>query len=710
MTNESEIKACFESEKKEASEAFCLIFSKCLRYSLVFYLFAFVVQSFFGNPSLMHLLIFCVLGVPLTMISNNLSLPTVWTKNGLIGATNLYFLVFAYYVQPQYSGLLLCCSVLFTYNIHANTLLDKPEGFFLLTSHCIVWFFFQSFLISLPDISVLFTLVLTFSVQFFWYSKTFDKEFQNLSLRVNLEANQVNITHLLDAIPEGIVVIDSQDKILMKNTAYQNLFKDTDFSMMNHVQKYHNNMYKINLNIEEDIKLFRLKPENTISFGIIQNRSHFIECTATKIQWNTEPAIVLTFRNISEVLNLEFQVTQVSKTLNILSGVSHELKTPLNFIINQQLEALDAQNENFKMPEHVEKTLKKSLSSSYFLLSLVKDMIDYSYLKINDLALSCTWIDIVQVIEACVKIIHDMHPKCKIILEYPSLNKPTVYTDCSKVRQIILALISIAIGLNNNAEVAIQVNDNDENTELIITFNAFNNFFKDPPSTLTDLKNNFKLKVSKKIIKVLTNSDLYIKVMRPDSIKFRVSFPHHTFEDLEDTECIVPEEGAIIAPYSRSNLLKPLLRKLVDILIVDDIELNLSILRKLIKNLEDKCKCPLVHTRYKVHSASSGKEALYLIKHLEELESGYKMVLMDCFMPEIDGWEATKAIRSMFENKEIQFLPYIIAYSAYDSNEAIKRNEESGMSGRISKPCYQDELCRELHKWLSQPVRKCNKL
>ena len=246
--------------------------------------------------------------------------------------------------------------------------------------------------------------------------------------------------------------------------------------------------------------------------------------------------------------------------------------------------------------------------------------------------------------------------------------------------------------------------DRKSDLEMHIIFNSFKNYCKDPQSTLKDLKSSFKFKVSKRIIKELSGKELEIKVLQTKSIEFIISFPRNLSTHHEELIADVPDEGPIVLPYSQIHC-QTHTKGLVDILIVDDIELNLTILAKIIKSLETSCKCSRMHRKFEVHSAKSGKEALYLISQLEECGSGYRLVLMDCFMPELDGWETSKLINRMFKQKEIQVLPYIIAYSAFDSSDDAKKCEEAGMCGRISKPCYHEHLCQEIHKWVSNPVR-----
>lgn len=101
-----------------------------------------------------------------------------------------------------------------------------------------------------------------------------------------------------------------------------------------------------------------------------------------------------------------------------------------------------------------------------------------------------------------------------------------------------------------------------------------------------------------------------------------------------------------------------------------------------------------------------------LIRNQNTLDGGYRIVFMDCMMPEVDGWEASTEIRRLYDQNCIKILPYIIAYSAFNSREDIIKCENTGMCAHISKPCLQLDLCEVLLQWICKPlqVRRISRL
>ncbi len=120
-----------------------------------------------------------------------------------------------------------------------------------------------------------------------------------------------------------------------------------------------------------------------------------------------------------------------------------------------------------------------------------------------------------------------------------------------------------------------------------------------------------------------------------------------------------------------------------NILIVEDNEINKTVLNKILNRFG----------YLNVKTASNGKEAVDLV-----YEHDFSVILMDCQMPIMDGFEATQVIRSMSEQKS---NTPIIAVTANVMDEYKKKCELVGMNDFIGKPVDIKELRAKLEKWLS---------
>src|SRR5207302_7570196 len=94
---------------------------------------------------------------------------------------------------------------------------------------------------------------------------------------------------------------------------------------------------------------------------------------------------------------------------------------------------------------------------------------------------------------------------------------------------------------------------------------------------------------------------------------------------------------------------------------------------------------------YTADIVATGKEALAALRH-----HSYDIILMDCQMPEMDGYEASRAIRREF-NKP----PCIIAMTAHALRGDREKCLAAGMDEYLTKPIMETELASALQKWAS---------
>ncbi|KAL8170661.1 hypothetical protein V2J09_022465, partial [Rumex salicifolius] len=148
---------------------------------------------------------------------------------------------------------------------------------------------------------------------------------------------------------------------------------------------------------------------------------------------------------------------------------------------------------------------------------------------------------------------------------------------------------------------------------------------------------------------------------------------------------------------SSSTSQKPLLGK--KILIAEDHEVQKHIAIKIVKMMDAAV----------VETCKNGKEALYLVcKGLKDqalsgsLEPPYHYILMDCQMPEMDGFESTRRIRIEEAKYGLRRIP-IFALTAHESVEICESMLEAGMDAHLDRPLTKEKLVKAIRslQWLN---------
>ena len=131
----------------------------------------------------------------------------------------------------------------------------------------------------------------------------------------------------------------------------------------------------------------------------------------------------------------------------------------------------------------------------------------------------------------------------------------------------------------------------------------------------------------------------------------------------------------------------PLAGKCDRILLVDDNPVNQAVALGMLKILKAS----------DVVVASNGKEAL-----AEYSKGRFDIILMDCHMPELDGFEATKAIRKIEHSTQTGRIP-IVALTANAMAQDRQNCLDAGMDDHLAKPFSRGQLQDMLERWLPKP-------
>lgn len=329
---------------------------------------------------------------------------------------------------------------------------------------------------------------------------------------------------------------------------------------------------------------------------------------------------------------LETEKKRLEKALNsrsiFIADISHEIRTPINAIIGMNFQLL----ESIYDQEQVKK-LKIIESSSELLLSIVNDVLDFSKLDKGNIVLEKIPINIFHLIEEILEMQKGPAKEKGILIKnYIDKKIPKwILGDSVRLRQILLNLISNAIKYSEGKNIEIYATSYQlEKTHLEVSVKDYGTGIS--PEKIDQLFQPFyQTDISTTRIYGGTGLGLSISKTLLDKMAGKISVKStlnkgSTFTFNIPIELAKPP-NSIISEFENSNN-SSIEKFSLRILVVDDNQMNLDIFRTYLKKLG-----------FKEDLAENGIKAVKMTKVTK-----YDLVFMDCNMPVLDGYEATKQI------------------------------------------------------------------
>ncbi|MCW5821432.1 MAG: response regulator [Cyanobacteria bacterium TGS_CYA1] len=368
-----------------------------------------------------------------------------------------------------------------------------------------------------------------------------------------------------------------------------------------------------------------------------------------------------------------------------LANMSHELRTPLGVILGMsELLACDDLSEDQK---EVTSLIEQSARA---LLALVNDILDLSKIEAGKMIFDERNFSPAQMVHSYAALLQSAAAKkdLNLIVEIdPSLSS-NVLGDDQRVGQVLLNLLNNAIKFTEKGSVKIEVSEieNSENnvhirfavtdTGIGVSNEEASRLFS--PFTQVDgsISRRFGgtglgLAISKKLIELLggtigCQSEKGVGSTFWFVLPFKKSGEEKSV-DSKDTVSYSLNKGCKILVVEDQPIMQDLLRRQFD---------TLQIVTDIVSNAEDG------------------------LEQLSANNYNYSLVLMDCHLPKMTGFEAARQIRKREKIDPSRRRIPIIAMTAGAMKGDREKCLESGMDDYLSKPYTLDELCEKLRKWV----------
>ncbi|MEO5971060.1 MAG: response regulator [Bdellovibrionia bacterium] len=389
----------------------------------------------------------------------------------------------------------------------------------------------------------------------------------------------------------------------------------------------------------------------------------------------------------SQRTDLENAMAQVRRESQFksefLANMSHEIRTPINGVIGMTDLIIDTplNTEQRSYADHLKR-------SAEMLLTLINDILDVSKVEAGKLDLENVAFDLSQVLSDIEKTMALPAQKkgIRLLFEMPADPLSWVKGDPSRLRQILTNLLSNSIKFTATGQVVLRTSKISEATDHSeIKFEVIDTGIGIPEETLKRMFQAFSQADSTTTRKYGgTGLGLYICKKLSDLMGGKIGVESRMGKG--STFWLTLPFGHVAMENQKPELIvevaEPKKSKNIRILVAEDNTINQMIIQIMLQKLG-----------YRVNVVADGSEA---IKALSEIP--YDLVLMDCQMPELDGYEATRQIRNSSVVKR-QDIP-IIAMTANALKGDREKCLESGMNDYVSKPIKSAALLQIIEKWL----------
>lgn len=520
----------------------------------------------------------------------------------------------------------------------------------------------------------------------------------------NARLSYTNILNIFESIPDPLIVTDENLKIIKYNKVASDRFSYsdkkftgsylTDYLISNNLDWKNFSAERVNSSTDHELFLCAndIKIPITVSVSKLSTEKSGEDRKYVFILKDISTRIELDKQKSQEKLKLEELVSQRTRQLKLakqkaehanqtkslfLANMSHEIRTPLNALSG----IITIMLGDSHSASNLEK-LKKIQIASDSLTSIVNDILDFTKIEAGEISIENIDFSLSKIIYDVVDLFIPMAKKNKVCLnkELPS-NFPEHWKgDPTRIKQVLSNLVSNAIKFTNGGEVTLKVEKigemvsiSVEDSGVGISEEKIKSIFL--PFNQADISTTRKfggtglgLSICKHLAELMSGK-ISVSSIPEQGSKFTVTLPLK--QSLQSVEDHVGANSESAFPSEKFK-----------VLVVEDNDLNQFFISEVLTGL---------NIMFEI--ASDGLIGLEKSQAVK-----FDLILMDCQMPNMDGFTASKKISSDPQNPN-RCTP-ILALTANALSSVKQKCFESGMSGFYTKPLSVKKLKYVVSTWL----------
>ena len=421
-----------------------------------------------------------------------------------------------------------------------------------------------------------------------------------------------------------------------------------------------------------------------------ERRWFHIVAMGSDVEGRTKHILVMSDRTADKQVNQALSdAVAAAETANrakstFLSNMSHDIRTPMNAIIGFTTLAIS----NIDDKERVKDYLAKTLASSNHLLSLINDVLDMSRIESGKIHLEEVEVNLSDVLHDLKTIVSGQiyAKQLELYMDAIDVTDEDVYCDKTRLNQILLNLLSNAIKftpaggtvsvrvrqlagqVRGCGQYEFRIKDNGIGMSPEFAKKIFEPFERERTSTVSRIQGTgLGMAITKNIVDMMGGT-IEVQTAQGKGSEFIIRVPLRVQAEHRPVEKIAELEG-------------------LKALVVDD-DFNTC----------DSVTKMLVKVGMRAEWTLSGKEAVLRARQSIEMSDVYHAYIIDWRLPDMNGIEVTRQIRSLNDDTPIIIL------TAYDWSDIEVEAKAAGVTAFCSKPMFMSDLRETLMSALGQKL------